>query len=384
MSQPTLPGGSLASPGIAIWLPWYFKRGSLSLLTIPVFLFLAWGFFDLIWAGIIYFLALTRASGAVFGNVATFAAWSFAWIPAFAPAILYYSLLKNLPGVWLRRDVTSKSYAKLGVTVGMLILLVGAAEAITKANSYAIAWIADRDPCSAYRAGVTGNILPKSDCLAPAPVQARGTVSARDLTCADFIGLQDDQKAELAYGYFDGFQAELEKDEPDVLVPPSDARHPMWWVLPEELGQNPFTGLAQKLDLYCKSGDNGRRKLLDAFLSIAYKKDGFPDFGISFDTKKTDPWKKMFGGMDWSVSCSAYSASPEETRQAIVDGYYLGTQALKVRLKKGRIGFPIAWPSKSSPETVRIEVDKTCEKDKGAKLHDALWVATAEMAVKQK
>jgi hypothetical protein len=68
--------------------------------------------------------------------------------------------------------VTTNSYAKFGVTVGMLILLAGVAEAIGKTNSYAIAWIADRNPCAAYKAGVTGSIPPKSDCLAPEPAQA--------------------------------------------------------------------------------------------------------------------------------------------------------------------------------------------------------------------
>jgi len=306
----------------------------------------------------------------------------FAWIPAFAPAILYYTLLKNLPGVWLRRDVTTKSFAKLGVTVGMLILLVGVAEGITKANSYAIAWIADRDPCAAFKAGITGSIPPKPDCFPH--VQAEKIVSASDLMCTDFNGFPDSQKDSLAYGYLEGVQAELEKDEPDILVPPSDARHPMWWVLPQDLGQNPYTGLAQKLNRYCQTGDNRRQKLLDAFLSIAYQKTGGPQFGISIDNSKTDPWKKILGGEESSVSCSAYSASPEQTRQSIVDGYYLGSQALKLRLKEGQTGFSMVWPTKSSPQTVRTEVDKHCDKDKGAKLRDALWVATTEMAVKAK
>lgn len=386
MSQPTLPEDPLASPRIAIWLPWYFKRGSLSILTVPVFLFLAWGLFHLIWAGVIYSLALTRVSGAVFGRVVGSVIWAFAWLPAFAPAILYYSLLKNLPGVWLRRDLTTKAYAKLGVTVGMIILFVGAAEAITKANSYAIGWIADRDPCASYKAGVTGSILPKSDCFGPVPVQAEKIAPVADLTCMDFSGFGHSQKDSLAYGYLEGVQAELEKDEPDIIVPPSDSRHPMWWVLPKDLGQNPYIGLAQQLDRYCQIGDHRSQKLLDAFLSLAYKKDGSPDFGISFDNKKTDPWKKILGGEGSSVSCSAYSASPEETRQAIVDGYYLGSEALMVSLKRKQNpdhGW-LVWPSKSSPRAVRIEVDKGCEKEKGAKLRDVLYVSTAEMGVKQK
>jgi hypothetical protein len=208
-------------------------------------------------------------------------------------------------------------------------------------------------------------------------------VQAADLTCADFTGYQDVLKNELAYGYVEGVQAELEKDEVDVLVPPTDRRHPMWWVLPEEVaGQN---GLPQKLDQYCKREDHRSQKLLDAFLSIAYQNTGEPQFGISFDNKKTDPWKKILGGEESSISCAAYSASPEQERQAVIDGYYLGTQALVIKLKEKRdASHWFVWPPKSSPEDVRIEVDKSCEKDKEGKLRDALYVSTTEMAVKQK
>jgi hypothetical protein len=166
MSQPTLPEDSPASPPIAIWFAWYFKRGILSILTVPLVLFLVFGFFESIWAGFIYLMAFIRASGAVFGVFGPFA-YLLGCVPAFAPAILYSYLLRNLPGVWLRRDVTTKSYAKFAVTLGMLILFTGSAELIGKANSYAIAWIADRNPCAAYKAGITGDIPPGPDCFAP-------------------------------------------------------------------------------------------------------------------------------------------------------------------------------------------------------------------------
>jgi len=219
-------------------------------------------------------------------------------------------------------------------------------------------------------------------------VQADRIVSVRDPTCADFIGFQGNQKLSFAYGYSEGVQAELEKGEPDILVPPSNTSHPMWWVLPEGLLQSsyPYVEFARKLDRHCRIVDNRRQNLLDAFLSIAYQKTGRPKFGISFDNSRTDPWKKILGGEESSVSCSAYSAGPEQTRQAIVDGYYLGTQALKVKLRESRGGFPTAWPPESSPKTVRIELDRNCaeDKNKGATLRDALYVVTVEMAVKKK
>jgi hypothetical protein len=385
MSETSLAEDSLASPPISTWLPWYFTRRALSILTVPLFLLLLLGLLQSIWAGFVYVLAFARASGAVFGGIAAFVAACFWWIPAFTPAILFYSLLRNVPGIWLRRDVRMRTAGKFGVTIGVVILLVAIGDVVAFGNKYAIRWIADRDPCAAYKAGVTGSIPPKSDCFATVQVQAEGIVSARDLTCTDFVGFQNSQKLSVAYGYCEGVQAELEKDEPDIIVPPSDARHPMWWVLPEGLGQNPYIGLEQKLDGYCLSGDNRHQKLLDAFLSIAYQKTGQPRFGISSDDSKTDPWKKILDGEESSLSCSAYSASPEKTRQAIIDGYYLGSQALKVRLREGQTA-SLAWPPKSSPQAVRVEVDKNCveDKNKQAKLRDALFVVMVEMAVKQK
>ena len=207
--------------------------------------------------------------------------------------------------------------------------------------------------------------------------KAAEIVSVQEFKCTNYVGFTDSQKIDMAYGYLEGVQAALEKDVADILVPPSDTRHPMWWVLPRQLGENPLSGLAQQLNQYCQSAENWPKGLLDAFLSIAYKKGGWPAFGISIDKTKTDPWKGILGGKESSVSCSAYNASPETTRQLIVDGYYFGSQALGVTLKQsGDNG--LTWPSKSSPQTVRMEVDKRCQKDKGAKLRDVLWICTAE------
>ena len=187
----------------------------------------------------------------------------------------------------------------------------------------------------------------------------------------------------MAYGYFEGVQAALEKEVTDILVPPSDPKHPMWWVLPTELGKNPFIGLAQKLEQHCRSEKNQQKRLLDAFLSIAHQKSGWPALGISFDKAKTDPWKSILGGKESSVSCSAYNASPVDTRQAIIHGYYLGTEALKVALKSS-VDSGIVWPSKLSPQAVRMEVDKGCQEEKGESVRVVLWVATVELGVKKK
>jgi hypothetical protein len=83
-----------------------------------------------------------------------------------------------------------------------------------------------------------------------------------------------------------------------------------------------------------------------------------------------------------SVTCSAYLKSQEKTRQSLVDGYYLGTEAFKVALKSS-VDVGIAWPSKLTPRTVRLEVDKRCPKEGGASISDVLWVTTGELGVKK-
>lgn len=206
-------------------------------------------------------------------------------------------------------------------------------------------------------------------------------VPAQDPTCGDYSVFAESQRTSLAYGYLEGVHAALDKDVADILVPPTDARHPMWWVLPTGLGENPSKGLAEKLASHCRSPANQREGLLAALLSMSYRKDGWPALGISTDKQKTDPWKSILGGKDSLVSCSAYIASREETRQAIIYGYYLGTVALQVRLKSS-VDIGIVWPSKMSPRAIRAEVDQRCQNEKGATLRDVLWLTTAELGVK--
>jgi len=201
-------------------------------------------------------------------------------------------------------------------------------------------------------------------------------------------GFTAGQKVGLAYGYLEGVQAALQKGEvADVLVPPADERHPVWWVLPKGLEELPADAsllhavewLAEKLNSHCRFPANRRENLLTAFLSMSYQKDGEPALGISTDEQTTDSWKQILGG---SVSCSAYTASREEKRQATVYGYYLGTAALKVRLNIMDVGFPL-WPSNMSVQAVRVEVDHRCqeEKNKNATLRDVLYVTTVELGI---
>src|SRR5215510_1366133 len=56
--------------------------------------------------------------------------------------------------------------------------------------------------------------------------------SDQDVRCSDYKSLDQAQRAYLAYGYLEGVQGALDKEGTDILVPPSDPRHPIWWGFP--------------------------------------------------------------------------------------------------------------------------------------------------------
>lgn len=224
-------------------------------------------------------------------------------------------------------------------------------------------------------------ISTRADDGASKPVAQLIRADDQALTCNHYVGLADNQKFGLAYGYLEGVQAWLDKEPTDILVPPSDSEHPMWWALPPDLGDKPFSALAEKLTAYCTSPDKRSERLPAALLAMAQRKGGWPSsIGIAHDKKKTDPWKKFLGG---SVSCAAFLESPEATRDALVFGYYIGTNVLRLGLKI-RKDVGLAWPSKSTPQSVRLEAEQRCAKEKAGTVRDVLWLVTAERAVREK
>lgn len=142
----------------SVWVSWYFKRGLLTILTVPLFLFLVYAIAVSALGVVVQGYALLRVSGAVFGFVGAFIAISVGLIPIILPPVLYYSLAKNLPGLWLRPDTSRR--AKILMSLAVLILLPLGAYLIHHAVSFSITWIADHDPCAAYAAGVTGSKPP--------------------------------------------------------------------------------------------------------------------------------------------------------------------------------------------------------------------------------
>jgi len=203
--------------------------------------------------------------------------------------------------------------------------------------------------------------------------------AAQEVRCSDYSSLDQTQRAYLAYGYLEGVQGALDKERTDVLVPPSDPRHPIWWVLPDGLADKPFIGLAEKVGAYCQAPDKRGDSLLRAFLSQSVQHNGSPWLGASTIKKESASWKNFLGGKETSLSCPDYLANPEVTRQAIVYGYYLGTEALRVRLGRSA-STETVWPSPLGPQDVRLDVDRRCQQDKGGTVRGMLSLSTTELA----
>ena len=142
----------------SVWIPWYFKRGALTLVTAPLFLFLIFCIVVSTVGAVVQGLALFRASYAVFGVIGVFIVISIGWIPVIMPPVLYYSLIKNFPGLWLRSDASHG--AKVLYSFAVLVLLPLSAYLLYHAVAWSIGWIADRDPCAAFSVGVTGSKPP--------------------------------------------------------------------------------------------------------------------------------------------------------------------------------------------------------------------------------
>jgi hypothetical protein len=80
---------------------------------VPLLLLLAYGAYVSAKSGIALFLALIKASSAVFGVGAGF-----------------HTLLKNIPGTWLRTDFNMNVVGRFATSVGVIVLFMGLAELV--------------------------------------------------------------------------------------------------------------------------------------------------------------------------------------------------------------------------------------------------------------
>jgi hypothetical protein len=139
-------------------ISWYFKQGFFTLLTVPLLLCLVYGLAVSTLSAVAYGLALLRASYAIFGFLGLCIALAVGGIPLILPPVLYGSLVKHVPRVWLRPDASRCLKIVLSLTV--LIVLPLGAYCIYQAVGCSIHWITARDPCAAYTAGLAGSTPP--------------------------------------------------------------------------------------------------------------------------------------------------------------------------------------------------------------------------------
>jgi hypothetical protein len=206
------------------------------------------------------------------------------------------------------------------------------------------------------------------------------------LSCSMYIASYNDSaRVTFALGYLEGVQAALTKEVADIIVPPSDRDHPIWWVLPT--GGTTVDVLADRLSSTCRAQHDS--DLVKAALSMAYKRDGRPAFGILSDKetgkpgKEHDKWKQFL--REATTTCKTYNKSNVLARQALVSGYFVGTEAYRIAMKDPPVVPWMAWPLGIDPSTVRLKLDEDCAQPKNADstIRDALWVMTAEMSVRQ-
>ena len=149
----------------------------------------------------------------------------------------------------------------------------------------------------------------------------------------------DSARSLFAYGYLEGVQAALTKEIADVIVPPSDRDHPIWWALPTlPTGGVSVGSIKDKFNAACKA--QPASDLVKAALSMASRKGGWPKFGVWIDektgelSKDRDKFKKFLVGEPGT--CESYNTLSEPERQALVDGYFVGTEAYRVAIHKER------------------------------------------------
>jgi hypothetical protein len=214
----------------------------------------------------------------------------------------------------------------------------------------------------------------------PNPEQVGGGTTA-PATCAVYNALSPKARAALATGYLEGVQAAVDKETRDMLVPPEDQDHPIWWVLPA--GEISADHLATRLTAVCRSRANEGKKLIDAFLGLAARKDGSPRIGLPLSDGPSETWRTFLDKC--RLRCSNYLATHDTERSHLIYGYFLGTSALKSILKIPPEQSLMIWPDVDYREVNR-RINAACKEERYANstIRDVLWLTTAEMGVEKR
>lgn len=208
-----------------------------------------------------------------------------------------------------------------------------------------------------------------------------GSETGAPWTCGSYIRSTDKARAAFATGYLEGVQAALDKEMRDMLVPPEDRDHPIWWVLPE--GEVSADNLESSLTAFCKYRGGEEKKLADVLSGIAARTDGSPRIGLPLDDGPSEAWRSVLGTS--RLRCANYLSTSEPEQANLIYGYFLGTSAIKSVLKTPPELSLTVWPN-ADYRAVKTRISVACREKRYANstIRDVLWLMTAEMGVEKR
>jgi hypothetical protein len=167
----------------------------------------------------------------------------------------------------------------------------------------------------------------------------------------------------------------------DMLVPPEDRDHPIWWVLPE--GEVSADNLESSLTAVCKYSAGEEKQLADVLSGIAARTDGSPRIGLPLDDGPSEAWRTVLGTS--RLRCANYLSTSEPEQANLIYGYFLGTSALKSVLKTPPELSLTVWPN-TDYRAVKTRLNVACREKRYANstIRDVLWLMTAEMGVEKR
>lgn len=206
-------------------------------------------------------------------------------------------------------------------------------------------------------------------------VAAGGRDSAAQ-SCTRYLRLPDNTRTALATGYLEGVQAGLKKESRDMLVPPEDRDHPIWWVLPE--GEVSSENLDSALTAFCKYSASKETNLPEAFSSIAARKEGTPRTAPAPSDGRSAMGRAILPASH--LRCANYLSTAESEKTHFVYGYSLGAKAISAALKTPSEELLAIWPD-SDYRAVKAKVDAACKDSRYSddSIRDVLSLVTAEM-----
>lgn len=106
--------------------------------------------------------AAAKVAMAVLGLLATAVIFPILFAVIIGGVVAYAAPLVAVPRLWQQRRSRA---VNVTLTLGLVVGSAVAGYVLNVAAVRGIGWIADRDPCAAFRAGVTGSVPPSEDCL---------------------------------------------------------------------------------------------------------------------------------------------------------------------------------------------------------------------------